>query len=100
MAVRPVAVDRRAERLEVVEGGRVAELSVSPAADLGNGHKPHAEHGEQSGEEAQRPIREATVVAKKRVATKPTRASKERRLVGKTQRGQTKRGRSRDWSSD
>jgi len=45
-------------------------------------------------------IREATVVAKKRVATKPTRASKERRLVGKTQRGQTKRGRSRDWSSD
>jgi ribosome-associated protein len=45
-------------------------------------------------------IREATVVAKKRVATKPTRASKERRLVGKTQRGQTKRGRSRDWSND
>jgi ribosome-associated protein len=45
-------------------------------------------------------IREATVVVKKRVATKPTRASKERRLVGKTQRGQTKRGRSRDWSSD
>jgi ribosome-associated protein len=45
-------------------------------------------------------IREATLVAKKRVATKPTRASKERRLVGKTQRGQTKRGRSRDWSSD
>ena len=45
-------------------------------------------------------IREATIVAKKRVATKPTRASKERRLVGKTQRGQTKRGRSRDWSSD
>ncbi len=45
-------------------------------------------------------IREATVVAKRRVATKPTRASKERRLVGKTQRGQTKRGRSRDWSND
>jgi ribosome-associated protein len=45
-------------------------------------------------------IREATVVAKKRVATKPTRASKERRLAGKTQRSQTKRGRSRDWSND
>lgn len=45
-------------------------------------------------------IREATVVAKKRVATKPTRASKERRLTGKTQRGATKRGRSRDWSHE
>jgi ribosome-associated protein len=45
-------------------------------------------------------IREATVVAKKRLATKPTRASKERRLAGKTQRSQTKRGRSRDWSND
>jgi ribosome-associated protein len=45
-------------------------------------------------------IREATVVAKNRVATKPTRASKERRLAGKTQRSQTKRGRSRDWSND
>jgi ribosome-associated protein len=45
-------------------------------------------------------IREATIVAKKRLATKPTRASKERRLAGKTQRSQTKRGRSRDWSND
>ncbi|GAA0917713.1 alternative ribosome rescue aminoacyl-tRNA hydrolase ArfB [Rothia nasimurium] len=45
-------------------------------------------------------IREATVVAKKRVATKPTRASKERRLAGKSQRGDTKRGRSRDWSRE
>ncbi len=34
-------------------------------------------------------------VPKKRVATKPTRASKERRLGGKKQRGDTKRGRSR-----
>lgn len=45
-------------------------------------------------------IREATVVAKKRVATKPTRASKERRLAGKTQRSQTKKGRSKQWSHD
>ncbi|WP_426690427.1 alternative ribosome rescue aminoacyl-tRNA hydrolase ArfB [Rhodanobacter ginsengiterrae] len=35
------------------------------------------------------------VPPKKRVATKPTRASKERRLVGKQQRGQTKQNRSR-----
>jgi ribosome-associated protein len=45
-------------------------------------------------------IREATVVAKKRVATKPTRGSKERRLAGKTQRGETKRGRTKNWSHD
>ncbi|SEN50401.1 ribosome-associated protein [Luteibacter sp. UNCMF331Sha3.1] len=45
-------------------------------------------------------LREGTVVAKKRVATKPTRASKERRLVGKAQRSQTKRTRSRDWSRE
>lgn len=45
-------------------------------------------------------VREATVVAKKRVATKPTRASRERRLTGKTQRGQVKRTRSRDWSHE
>lgn len=45
-------------------------------------------------------LREGTVVAKKRVATKPTRASKERRLVGKAQRSKTKRTRSRNWSHE
>jgi ribosome-associated protein len=45
-------------------------------------------------------LREATVVAKKRVATKPTRASKERRLEGKAQRSHTKKARSRDWSRE
>jgi ribosome-associated protein len=45
-------------------------------------------------------IQAATIVAKKRVATRPTRASKERRLAGKAQRGETKRTRSRDWSRD
>lgn len=45
-------------------------------------------------------VRAATVVAKKRVATRPTRASKERRLAGKIQRSQTKKGRSKDWSHD
>jgi len=34
-------------------------------------------------------------VPRKRVATKPTRGSKERRLGGKKQRGETKRGRGR-----
>lgn len=40
-------------------------------------------------------IRGALVPPKKRVATKPTRASKERRLAGKQQRSRIKQGRSR-----
>jgi ribosome-associated protein len=45
-------------------------------------------------------IRAVLVPPKKRLATKPTRASKERRLVGKQQRGKTKQNRSRQWSPD
>ena len=45
-------------------------------------------------------LRAAQVVPKKRVATKPTRASKERRLAGKQQRGQLKQTRTRDWSRE
>lgn len=45
-------------------------------------------------------VRSALLPPKKRVATKPTRASKERRLVGKQQRGKIKQTRSRDWSSE
>jgi ribosome-associated protein len=40
-------------------------------------------------------IRAALVVPKKRVKTKPSRASKERRLEGKKRRGSVKAGRSR-----
>jgi len=40
-------------------------------------------------------IRAVLVPPKKRVATKPTRASKERRLAGKLQRGRIKQARSR-----
>ena len=40
-------------------------------------------------------IRSALVAPKKRVATKPTRASKERRLAGKQQRGRLKQTRSK-----
>ncbi|WP_329743571.1 alternative ribosome rescue aminoacyl-tRNA hydrolase ArfB [Dyella sp. A6] len=45
-------------------------------------------------------IRGTLVPPKKRVETKPTRASKERRLAGKQQRGRIKQGRSRDWSRE
>ena len=45
-------------------------------------------------------VRGSLVPPKKRVATKPTRASKERRLAGKKQRGAVKRDRGRAWSED
>ncbi|MFT3807774.1 alternative ribosome rescue aminoacyl-tRNA hydrolase ArfB [Arenimonas sp.] len=46
-------------------------------------------------------IRAALVVPKKRVATKPTRASKERRLTGKKERSGVKKGRSSSsWKSE
>lgn len=45
-------------------------------------------------------IRGALAAPKKRLATRPTRASKERRLAGKQQRGRVKQARSRDWSGE
>jgi ribosome-associated protein len=45
-------------------------------------------------------IRGVLVPPKKRVATRPTRASKERRLAGKKRRGAVKRERGRGWSED
>jgi ribosome-associated protein len=45
-------------------------------------------------------IRGSLAPPKKRVATKPTRASKERRLAGKKQRGVVKRNRGRPGSED
>ncbi|HJU06888.1 MAG TPA: alternative ribosome rescue aminoacyl-tRNA hydrolase ArfB [Rhodanobacteraceae bacterium] len=45
-------------------------------------------------------IRSALHAPKKRIATKPTRASKERRLAGKQKRGAIKRNRARGWSED
>jgi ribosome-associated protein len=45
-------------------------------------------------------IRGVLVPPKTRVATRPTRASKERRLVGKQQRGKIKQTRTRDWNHE
>ena len=42
----------------------------------------------------------ATVAPVKRVATRPTRASKERRLTGKRERSQVKRNRSGGWDRE
>jgi ribosome-associated protein len=45
-------------------------------------------------------IRVSLAPPKKRVATRPTCASKERRLAGKKQRGAVKRNRGRAWGDD
>ena len=45
-------------------------------------------------------IREQLTPPKPRIATRPGRGARERRLVGKQQRGQIKRSRRRDWSGD
>ncbi|HJU37944.1 MAG TPA: alternative ribosome rescue aminoacyl-tRNA hydrolase ArfB [Tahibacter sp.] len=45
-------------------------------------------------------VRAATLVPKKRVKTKPTRASQERRLQEKKTRSQHKRGRSKSWKDE
>lgn len=45
-------------------------------------------------------VRTALTPPKKRVATRPTRASKERRIAGKKQRASIKRNRTRGWSDD
>ena len=45
-------------------------------------------------------VRGALAAPTKRVATRPTRASKERRLAGKQQRSRIKQNRSRDWSGE
>lgn len=45
-------------------------------------------------------VRAALHVPKKRVATKPTRASKERRIASKKKRAQHKRGRSKSWDRE
>jgi len=45
-------------------------------------------------------LRAALTPPKKRVATRPSRASKERWLVGKQKRGAIKRNRARGWSED
>jgi len=45
-------------------------------------------------------VRAALQVPKKRVATKPTRASQERRIASKKKRAEHKRGRSRQWNGE
>ena len=62
--------------------------------------RDQARNREDARERLTELVRSALLPPKKRVATKPTRASKERRLAGKQKRGAIKRNRARGWSED
>ena len=63
-----------------------------------NRFRDQAKNREDARERLIEILRAALHVPKKRVATKPTRASKERRIASKKKRAQHKRGRSKGWS--
>jgi ribosome-associated protein len=63
-----------------------------------NRFRDQARNREDARERLVEIIRAALHVPKKRVATKPTRASKERRIIAKKKRAQHKQTRSKSWS--
>ena len=56
-------------------------------------HRTQEKNRQDALERLKKLILDATVVQKRRIATKPTRGSQKRRVDGKTQRGDLKRGR-------
>ncbi|HEX6832703.1 MAG TPA: alternative ribosome rescue aminoacyl-tRNA hydrolase ArfB [Rudaea sp.] len=65
-----------------------------------NRFRDQARNREDARERLAEIIRAAQHVPKKRIATKPTRASKERRIAEKKKRSQHKQTRGRNWSAD
>ena len=65
-----------------------------------NRFRDQARNREDARERLTEILRAALHVPKKRVATKPTRASKERRIASKKKRAEHKRGRGRQWSGE
>ena len=62
--------------------------------------RDQARNREDARERLAEIVRAALHVPKKRVATKPTRASKERRIAAKKKRAQHKQGRGKQWSAE
>ncbi len=56
-------------------------------------HRTQEKNRQDALDRLKKLILDATVVQKRRIATKPTRGSQKRRVDGKTQRGDIKRGR-------
>ncbi|HMM57984.1 MAG TPA: alternative ribosome rescue aminoacyl-tRNA hydrolase ArfB [Rudaea sp.] len=65
-----------------------------------NRFRDQAKNREDARERLAEIVRAALHVPKKRVATKPTRASKERRIASKKKRAQHKQGRSKSWDRE
>jgi ribosome-associated protein len=65
-----------------------------------NRFRDQARNREDARERLAEIVRAALHVPKKRVATKPTRASKERRITAKKLRARHKQGRSKRWSAE
>lgn len=86
-AQRQRVTEKLASRLDA--SGALRVVSAAERSQLRN-----REHAEERLVEL---VRQALVVPRARRATKPTKASKERRLTEKKKRGETKRGRRGGW---
>ena len=65
-----------------------------------NRFRDQAKNRDDARERLAELVRAATIVPKRRIATRPTRASKERRLDAKKSRSAIKRGRGSGWSAE
>lgn len=84
----PEAVRARLERLAGRRLTQTGEIIITARA-----HRTQERNRAAAMEGLMALLRQAAVAPKRRVATKPTRASKERRLEEKSRRGSVKRGR-------
>ncbi len=62
--------------------------------------RDQARNREDARERLAKLLCDALQPPKRRIATRPTRASKERRIEGKQRRGKLKRSRGRDWNGE
>lgn len=63
-------------------------------------YRDQARNRDDARERLVKLLRDALTPPKRRIATRPTRASKERRIEGKNRRGKLKRSRGRDWKGE
>jgi ribosome-associated protein len=94
----PALPDRVRARLRVLAGRRLTDEDVIVISAQRFRTQEHNKR--DAFERLQELIAQASIEPKIRRATKPTRASKERRLEGKQQRGQVKSGRGKVRSFD
>lgn len=88
----PEAVKRR---LLASGDGRISDAGVLMIK--AQSHRTQERNRQDALERLADVVRAATVRPRRRIATRPTRASKERRLESKKRRGDIKRQRRKDW---